>query len=41
MNKKKWKNLRDTYKKKKKENKGRSGNPARKSKEWKYEKVMK
>ena len=40
MTKKKWKNLRDTYIKKKKENKGRSGDPATKSKEWKYEKIM-
>ena len=38
--KKRWKNLRDTYLRRKREEKGRSGDAGGKKKEWKYKQVM-
>ena len=38
--KKRWKNLRDTYLKKRKEENGRSGDAARKTKDWKYKNII-
>jgi hypothetical protein len=38
--KKRWKNLRDTYVKVKRGDKGRSGDGASKKKEWKYKNIL-